>query len=243
MRDDIKSDPSTPKAMDDRSLAYPHGVLLKRCEEAWMHYRPNDLVIGRALDCHGHYSPGEIRLFRSIVDRGDTVVEAGAGIGSLTIPLANSVGQSGTAYAFEPNSDSFDLLCRNLEANEVHNVIADHRALGATCEIRIIEVKDVSRPNNFGDTSLRLNGSGQTVALMTIDSLHLNRCDFVKADVQGMERDILLGAAETLSRFRPILYLENDQRELSRPLLATLEALGYDSYGTYREFANSFQPT
>ena len=52
----------------------------------------------------------------------------------------------------------------------------------------------------------------------------------LKADVEGMELDVMRGAAQTLSRFRPLLYLENDRREKSPALLEHLLGLGYRLY-------------
>ena len=36
------------------------------------------------------------------LEPGDVAVEVGANIGSLTVPLANAVGEEGTLIAFEP---------------------------------------------------------------------------------------------------------------------------------------------
>jgi FkbM family methyltransferase len=59
------------------------------------------------------------------------VVEAGAGIGALTVPLSNAVGLSGVVYAFEPNPDSFDILTRNLAIKELQIVVPSPGGLGA----------------------------------------------------------------------------------------------------------------
>ena len=46
--------------------------------------------------------------------------------------------------------------------------------------------------------------------------------------VEGMERDVVLGARRTLARHRPTLYLEcGHEPERARPLVDTLRALGY----------------
>ncbi|MEZ6127526.1 MAG: FkbM family methyltransferase [Planctomycetaceae bacterium] len=195
-----------------------------------MLYRPHDVVIGRCLDCFGHFSPGEVELFRSLLSPGDVVVEAGAYIGCFTVPLADAVGSEGSVYAFEPNLDSFRILCGNLALNNICNVDARQCGLGRLREERAIPLIDIENPGNFGDVSLVPCGAGTPVEVTTIDALQLDRCDFVKADVQGMQRDVLLGAAETISKCRPILYLENDKREKSEALLATLDALGYRSF-------------
>ncbi len=62
---------------------------------------------------------------------------------------------------------------------------------------------------------------------MTLDSLGLNEVSFIKIDVEGMERAVLRGASETLSRDRPILYVENDRAEHSRELISLILGAGY----------------
>jgi hypothetical protein len=52
-------------------------------------------------------------------------------------------------------------------------------------------------------------GNGLRVALTTIDNLadefKLDRVDFIKMDIEGAEVDALLGAHDTLSKYRPRL--------------------------------------
>ena len=45
-----------------------------------------------------------------------------------------------------------------------------------------------------------------------VDSLDTNRIDFIKLDVEGFEKQTLVGAAETLARFRPVVLFESSIR-------------------------------
>ena len=63
--------------------------------------------------------------------------------------------------------------------------------------------------------------------MVTLDSLSLATCRLIKADVEGMELPVLQGAAQTLRRCRPVLYLENDRAEGSRALIEHVQSLGY----------------
>ena len=58
-------------------------------------YRPYKVWTDRA----------ELKLMRSIVTPGMTVVDVGANIGILTLELARLVGPKGRVYAFEPDPD------------------------------------------------------------------------------------------------------------------------------------------
>ena len=84
--------------------------------------------------------------------------------------------------------------------------------------------------NNFGGLSVKTDGQGQRIPLTTIDSLNLGSCSLIKADVEGMELDVLRGAQETIAKFRPILYAENDREESSQAMLQFIEEQGYTAY-------------
>ena len=68
--------------------------------------------------------------------------------------------------------------------------------------------------------------TGKTVPIVRIDDLRLDDCHFLKIDVEGMEKTVLAGAVDTIRRFRPILYVEDDRFEKSAELRAFLESLG-----------------
>ena len=65
-------------------------------------YNTRDRYIGRSLAAYGEYSQGEAELYKQLLRSGDTVIEVGANMGSLTVPLARFVGEAGRVIAFEP---------------------------------------------------------------------------------------------------------------------------------------------
>src|SRR5262249_28338799 len=158
---------------------------------------------------------------------GMTVVEVGANIGLLTVPFARLVAPGGKVIAFEPQRIVHQILCGNLALNALTNVFAQNSAIGSECGCITVPPIDYAQTGNFGGVSLRGRNEGESIPLLTIDSLSLDRCDFMKIDVEGMELDVLRGAARTLARFRPILYLENDRPENSSWLIRHLLALEY----------------
>ena len=66
--------------------------------------------------------------------------------------------------------------------------------------------------------------------MVTLDSLKLGRCTLIKVDVEGMERQVLEGAAKTIAACLPILYVENDRREKAAELVRYIDGLGYAMY-------------
>ena len=200
------------------------------CRYGRMLINPNDIFIGQSLDVYGEFSPGETALYNAVLRPGDIVVDAGANVGAFTLCFSHAVQDAGRVYAFEPQRIVFQMLCANLSLNGRHNVEAWPVALGAEIGQMIVPPVDYSVPGNFGDVELANEKLGEIVPLTTIDNLGLDACALIKADVQGMECDILAGAADTISRLQPLLYLENDQRDKSAELLNAIMAYGYRAY-------------
>lgn len=73
-----------------------------------------------------------------------------------------------------------------------------------------------------------------------MDSLGLETCRLIKVNVEGMERDVILGAAETIRRTKPYLYVENDRESKSEDLIRTIASLDYD---LYRHKPKLYNPT
>ncbi|RYF73274.1 MAG: FkbM family methyltransferase [Comamonadaceae bacterium] len=200
----------------------------------------NDSYVGRSLRTYGEWSEGEIALFRQIVRPGDVVVEAGANIGSHTVFLSKAAGEAGCIYAFEAARHTHQLLCANLALNECFNVHARHIAIGRAPGTARFPKLDPRLPGNFGGASMRETSSmdptaGEDVGVASIDSLGLDRLDFLKADIEGFEPEMLEGARHTLRDLRPVVYLEVDfanglptgNRD---ELVAFLESFGYCAY-------------
>ncbi len=191
----------------------------------------HDVYIGQSLRFYGEYSFDEVWLLQHFLTPGDTVIEVGANIGAHTVPLAQHLGNQGRLLAFEPQRLVFQLLCANLALNQCRHVEAFQAAVGAAPGRIAVPLLPADRDANFGGVELGDNEPGdhviESAPVQTIDSLILQQCSLLKADVEGMECDVLLGAKETIQRLQPVLYLENDRRDRSAALLGQLFDLGY----------------
>jgi FkbM family methyltransferase len=208
-------------------MNYPE-VVARNCKHGRMWVPVKDTFIGKALDFCGEYSEGEVDLFKQLVQPGQWVLDIGANLGAFTLPLAKLVGTEGRVIAFEPQPAIFGVLKANCEANKVSNAVLVNAAVGdESGEISVPDV-DYGVKGNFGGVAL---GAGQfSVPMVTIDGLNLPACAFMKIDVEGMEYEALTGAEETIQRFRPLMYVENDRREKSARLISLLQSFGYKLY-------------
>lgn len=200
------------------------------CRYGTMIYNKNDTYIGRSLEKYGEFSQGEARLFRQVVKPGQVVVEVGANIGAHTVLLALLTGPRGRVHAFEPQRLVFQMLAGNMAINNLNNVFCYQKAVGKAQGNLLVPVLDCEREINWGGLGFGDWKQGEPVEVITLDSLKLQACHFLKIDVEGMELEVLQGATGLIERCRPAIYAENDRKEKSGELIRFLDLLGYDLY-------------
>ena len=99
---------------------------------------------------------------------------------------------------------------------------------------------DPAKPDNLDGRAMDAGTSGaMQVPVMTPDGLKLSRCRLIKIDAEGMERAVIQGGAETIRRYRPLLYVENNKAERSAALI---DAIGDPGYRLYWHFSPYFRP-
>lgn len=202
----------------------------KKCRYGMMIYNKNDAYIGKSLDLYGEFSEEEVDLFRFFIKEGMTVFDIGANIGTHTIPFSQLVGELGKVFAYEPQRIIFQTLCGNLAINSITNVYCFQKALGYTNGIAEIFLPDYTKSNNFGGMKVEeVNNSElyEKVEVTSFDYLNIDKCDFIKVDIEGMERAFLLGGTKTINKFRPIMYLEDNMEKSEDSFLDILENLDY----------------
>jgi FkbM family methyltransferase len=216
--------------MEANTVLLANGNLrIKRTPLGLMVYNINDMYVGRSFDCYGEFSRHEKELFAQLVTPDSLVVDVGANIGGHTLFFARAVGPGGTVLAIEPQRAVYQLLCANLALNEINNVRAICAAAGATRGHAFVPICDYAKLGNFGGIELG-DKQGDPVEVVSIDSLQILGCQFMKIDVEGHESQVITGAAHTIAKFRPILYVENDRRHRSADLIRQICDLDYTAY-------------
>ena len=137
------------------------------------------------------------------VESGDVVIDAGAWIGDFG---AYASIRGATTYAFEPTKETYDLLCRTAELNQGGKIVPVKKGLGDVETEAAISDGATSLSNVLRTET---HAGAEKVDITTIDKFveeqGLERVDFIKADIEGFERNMLLGARATLRKFAPKL--------------------------------------
>lgn len=79
---------------------------------------------------------------------------------------------------------------------------------------------DDNHVRNFGGLSLGKNG--EIVDMITIDSLNLKSLDLLKIDVEGAESLVIYGGKETIKKFKPIIFYEDNWKKVNDDMIQTL---------------------
>lgn len=198
-----------------------------------------ELDLSELVDWHVYFDvDGSFRdsLF-GLAREGDVVVDVGVNIGETAMNFARIVGPSGAVLGFEPDPVTFLRARTNLSLNSFPNLRLENIALGG--EEGVVTLERVALGNSGMNRVTKLPPSTEaaTVKMTTLDHFirraDLSRIDLVKLDVEGYELEVIKGSQESLARFRPILFIEVDDRNLRRTgasasaLLADLAARGY----------------
>lgn len=133
----------------------------------------------------------------------DVVMDVGAWIGDFS---AYAVAKGAKAYAFEPLSTNYELLLKTVALNGT-GIIPIKKGLGNINEDKEIYLNE----NDTAGSSAYLTKSGnkETIKITTLDEFveeeNIKKLNFIKADIEGGERYLLMGAKRVLKEFAPKL--------------------------------------
>lgn len=208
---------------------YKHGYLL---------FNSFDRIIGKSIDLYGEWCEEELKLLNKYINEGDTIIDVGANIGTHTVFFAKKVKDKGRVYAFEPQRIIFQNLCANISLNWLTNVECYNMALGKSSGYIFAPYLNYLQRKNFGGLRLGKYTEGEKIKLVAIDSLKLEKCNLIKIDVEGMEADVLKGASKTISKHKPVLFVENNTEKYSKNIIKYIQKLNYKAYWHIRPYYN-----
>ncbi len=176
------------------------------------YYRSNDRYIGQriALDKYEKY---ETALLLSHINKNSVCVDVGANIGYYTLLMAKRVKK---VYAFEPDKKCFEILKKNVEENNLKNVVLINKAASDKEGEKFFEISK----NNFGDNRIKSPPTPSLNKEGAINYIKINTCllddvlkneqkiSLIKIDTQGWEPQVVLGAKKIINRDKPTLFLE-----------------------------------
>jgi FkbM family methyltransferase len=147
--------------------------------------------------------------------KGDVVVDVGAGRGEDVLTFSRAVGDTGRVIAVEPHPTSFAILKHFCRLNRLANVTPVNLAvMDKPGAVRMAEWESLWIGNAV-DTSNRSTAAIEVCA-DTLDNIcraqAVGEIAFLKMNIEGAEREALLGATSMMSRVRQICVACHDFR-------------------------------
>jgi FkbM family methyltransferase len=148
-----------------------------------------------------------LRIYKSI-EPGSVIADIGANIGNHTVFFGLCC-KAEKVISFEPLKVAYNILQRNVEINKLQNVDAHNVAVGIQGDRLSLER---CTPTNLGGSQFISSDKGD-YSVVSLDSLKLEKLDFIKLDVEGSQSPVLIGAKETITSLRPKILVEVLQGE------------------------------
>jgi FkbM family methyltransferase len=182
----------------------------------------------------GTYELSKQTAMLGYVQPGMVCYDVGANVGFYTL-LFSYLAPNGRVVAFEPLGRNATLLRRHIELNHRENVtvlenaVADYDGTARFQEAPSPSMGYLSEQGNLA------------VGCRKLDSLigaGLPPPGLIKVDVEGAEGAVLAGAAETIRKYSPIIFLATHGRQQHNKCIALLKKYGYSAEGLTGEAAD-----
>nr|WP_154894962.1 FkbM family methyltransferase [Paenibacillus xylanexedens] len=162
----------------------------------------NEYIFTTLKKTRSFYESKELTSIEKYVTPNPVIYDIGANIGNHTLYFSKYMNPE-TIYAFEPVPANFDLLQRNVESNNLNNVILHNVAVGKSRKKTSVKINK----NNMGECRLYDDPEGD-ISVIPIDEGNYKRPNLVKIDVEGYELDVLQGMINILEKSSPTIWIE-----------------------------------
>lgn len=200
-----------PKSVFDRR------PVLSYSTEAGTFFLPVDAVQDEAaavIRSGGTHREDLIRLAESQIVPGSVVLDVGGGFGQGAVIFSRRAGRNGQVLAFEADEYVYDILQRNIVANQRQNIRAFLGVVFDGSRQRVgFPRREYLRFPSYSTQRVDLSRPGMgEVECFSIDDLSVEApISLLYVHTQGSELAILKGACETISRHRMPILLDFDE--------------------------------
>jgi len=184
--------------------------------------------VGYQLLTTSSFDSEEVQVAKALIAKrkknfGDGVlaIDCGANIGVHTLEWAKFMYGWGSVLSFEAQEKIYYALAGNIAINNCLNVQAENVAIGAKVGTIEVPIPNYHIPSSYGSLEIKQKSSNEfigqdinfsssrTTRMISLDSLEIDRVDFIKIDVEGMEEDVLNGARKVIEKNQPIMLIEH----------------------------------
>lgn len=180
----------------------------------------------------GVYEPTIYNFLKSILQDRDIIFDIGAGTGWYALIFA-SIFKTAKIFAFEPIRDLFKILSENIQKNNFNNIQPLNYGISNKSESIIFHY--VKNQHEYLKNILEpLEEKAEVKSLkMVIESLQLNKIDFIKQELKAKEKPFILGNEILIKELTPMImfsfreYWDEELIQYFHQSLRFLDKLGY----------------
>ena len=163
-----------------------------------------------SISHYGTYEELESKIMEEKIEMGNIVVDVGANIGLHTLNMARIVGNTGQVFAFEPDPSNFEILKKNVKINNYKNIILEQKAVGDKHGRTTLYQSDHPGKHRIFPQTEQAKSQVQ-VELTNLDNYFdsdmIDKINFIKIDVEGLEFSVLKGMKNILKNSKKIKIL------------------------------------
>jgi len=194
----------------------------------------NDQGISRELALYGYHEKNSTKQTKKLITSGMNILEVGGNIGYYLLIEAKLIGSEGKIYVFEPSPYNIDRLKKNIEINNYNNVEIFSYAVGDSNSYAKFYIS--KRSNLCGFNKTEDNDSVLDVKIIKLDDfLKDKKVDFIRMDIEGYEKEALMGLEQNLKSDRAPKYFFieihsvalNQKGSSAREIINYLKKYGY----------------
>jgi len=180
----------------------------------------------------------DLYFIKALVREGDYCVDIGAHLGYFTVELSKRVKSSGRVWAIEPMSKFYLTLQALLKRKKISNVVLYQLAMGGDSPMVDMGIPKVGSMKKFAYARIMKSSAflefveTEQVKNERGDDLFadLNRLDFIKCDVEGLEVAVFAGMIHVIAKHLPTILCELADRQERIKLYEMLRFGFYDVY-------------
>jgi FkbM family methyltransferase len=185
----------------------------------------NELYIGKVFKENNYWDIDTLMKLSIYINPNRNILEIGGHCGTSSIVYSSFLNNQKKLYVYEPQRNMYNLLVKNINQNSLrHKIIPNN--LGVFCFEGHGKMNNIDLDGGGGLVSKRYNEEnnlncnfggiglgqdGEDIKLTTIDNMKIDDIGFIHCDAQGSENFIFSKAIETIKKYRPILFYENNE--------------------------------
>lgn len=165
--------------------------------------------LSKHLMIHREREISETEVVKRIVKPGMYILEIGANIGYYTVLMGKLVGKNGKIYTYEPYPRSVDILIRNVELNNLTDIVEVHNlAVSNENTIQKLYLGRASNVHSLINYKTDANDADY-IEVETKDIREIlvepdRKIDLIRMDIEGHERELFNRLSGDIKAFLPV---------------------------------------